>query len=113
LEHDGERYLISYRGESDWVHNLRASMTGRLVRKGQVEQIAVVEVPLEERPALLEVYRDRYAKMPTMGSVLRQMPDPADHADHFIAVHVEEWAGSVATSAPPAVRNMASWVGVA
>ena len=79
LEHEGERYLVSYRGQSDWTRNLRASLRGRLRRKGQVEEITVTEVPVEERPVLLEVYGQRYGKMPTVGRVLRQLPDPADH----------------------------------
>jgi hypothetical protein len=29
--------------------------------------------------ALLDVYTDRFGKMPTVGSVLRALPDPADH----------------------------------
>ncbi len=79
LDHEGERYLVSYRGESDWTRNLRASMRGRLTRKGEVEEITVVEVPVAERKPLLEVYADRFGKMPTVGRVLRALPDPADH----------------------------------
>src|SRR5215831_14491928 len=33
LEHDGERYLVSYRGASDWVRNLEASHTARLIQR--------------------------------------------------------------------------------
>ena len=79
LEHAGERYLVSYRGESDWALNLRASHRGRLSQRGRVEQITAVEVPVGERPALLEVYSARYGKLPTVVRVLRALPDPADH----------------------------------
>jgi deazaflavin-dependent oxidoreductase (nitroreductase family) len=80
LHHEGERYLISYRGESEWVRNLRASGgRARLRHKGQVEEIAVTEVPVAERPPLLEVYSERYGKFPTVAAVLRALPDPADH----------------------------------
>ena len=79
LEHEGERYLVSYRGESDWALNLRASHRGRLSQRGRVEQITAVEVPVGERPALLEVYSARYGKLPTVVRVLRALPDPADH----------------------------------
>jgi hypothetical protein len=79
LDHIGERYLVSYRGESDWVLDLRASNSGRLIRRGQVEEISVVEVPVADRPPLIEAYTDRYGKMPTVGSTLRALPDPADH----------------------------------
>jgi deazaflavin-dependent oxidoreductase (nitroreductase family) len=79
LEHEGERYLVSYRGESDWARNLRADLRARLTKQGQVQEIAVVEVPIAERAALLELYSARYGKMPTVAAVLRALPDPADH----------------------------------
>jgi deazaflavin-dependent oxidoreductase (nitroreductase family) len=79
LEHDGERYLVSYRGASDWALNLEASHTARLTQRANVEDIDVSEVPVAERALLLDVYRDRYGKMPTVGRVLRALPDPADH----------------------------------
>ena len=86
LELDGERYLVSYRGESDWSRNLRVAGRGRLSRKGHpAEEITVVEVPVEQRPPLLEVYGERFGKMPTVGKVLKQLPDPADHPIFRIA----------------------------
>jgi deazaflavin-dependent oxidoreductase (nitroreductase family) len=79
LEHGGERYLVSYRGASDWARNLEASHTARLSQRGNVEEIDVADVPVPERAELLDVYRDRYGKMPTVGSVLDALPDPAEH----------------------------------
>ena len=79
LEHNGERYLVSYRGASDWARNLEASGTARLSQHGRVEDIEVADVPVIERAALLNAYRDRYGRLPTVGSVLRALPDPADH----------------------------------
>ena len=78
-DHEGERYLISYRGASEWARNLEASHTGRLAQRGRVEEIVVEEVPVEERGPLLEVYTERFGRMPTVGAVLRKLPDPADH----------------------------------
>jgi deazaflavin-dependent oxidoreductase (nitroreductase family) len=79
LDHQGERYLVSYRGASDWARNLEASHTGRLAQRGQVEEITVEEVPAEERAPLLEAYTERFGRMPTVGAVRRKLPDPADH----------------------------------
>jgi deazaflavin-dependent oxidoreductase (nitroreductase family) len=79
LDYEGERYLVSYRGESEWVQNLRASRRARLRHKGEVEEIAVSEVPVGERAPMLEVYAARYSKFPTVADVLRALPDPADH----------------------------------
>ncbi len=86
LENGGERYLVSYRGESDWVRNLRASHRGRLSKQKRVEEIAVVEVPAADRAPLLEAYSARFGKMPTVAAVLRALPDPADHPMFRITV---------------------------
>jgi deazaflavin-dependent oxidoreductase (nitroreductase family) len=85
LEHEGERYLVSYRGTSDWALNLQSSHRGRLAQRGRVEEIAVEEVPVEARAPLLEIYAARFGRMPTVGSVLRALPDPADHPIFRIA----------------------------
>ena len=85
LEHGGERYLVSYRGESDWVRNLRASGRGTLRSRGRSEEFTAVEVPVEERPPLLAVYRERYGRMPTVTPVLDALPDAADHPIFRIA----------------------------
>jgi hypothetical protein len=79
LEERGERYLISYRGASDWARNLEVSHRARLIEHGHVEEIEVVEVPVADHAPLLAVYRERFGKMPTVGSVLDALPDPADH----------------------------------
>jgi deazaflavin-dependent oxidoreductase (nitroreductase family) len=79
LEHGGDRYLVSYRGESDWVRNIRAAGRGVLKTRGSSEEISVSEVPVDDRPALLAVYRERYGRMPTVSSVLDALPEPADH----------------------------------
>jgi deazaflavin-dependent oxidoreductase (nitroreductase family) len=79
LDHGGERYLVSYRGASDWALNLAASHIARLSQRSRVEEVDVVDVPVAERGPLLDAYRERYGKMPTVGAVLRVMPDPAEH----------------------------------
>ena len=79
LEHDGERYLVSYRGESEWARNLRVSGGGRLRRRGRVEEIGVAEVPVAERGPVLDAYAARFGKMPTVAAVLRALPQPSDH----------------------------------
>jgi deazaflavin-dependent oxidoreductase (nitroreductase family) len=79
MEHEGHRYLVSYRGESDWARNLRASLSARLHTKAGDEDIEVEEVPVSERGPLMEAYHERYARMPTVSGVLRALPDPADH----------------------------------
>ena len=80
LAHERQRYLVSYRGESEWVRNLRAAGgRARLEHRGRVEEITVTEVPISERAPLLAAYTERYGRFPTVAGVLRALPDPADH----------------------------------
>ncbi|MFF0017930.1 nitroreductase family deazaflavin-dependent oxidoreductase [Streptomyces sp. NPDC005374] len=79
LEHEGVRYLVSYRGLSDWALNLRATPEARLTTRGRTEKITVQEVPEADRPPLLAAYREAYGSMPTVTGVLDALPDPADH----------------------------------
>ncbi|MEV7890025.1 nitroreductase family deazaflavin-dependent oxidoreductase [Streptomyces sp. NPDC002817] len=79
LEHEGERYLVSCRGLSDWALNLRAAPDCRLTVRGRAEEITTEEVSESERPALMAAYRKKYGGMPTVSDVLTALPDPADH----------------------------------
>jgi deazaflavin-dependent oxidoreductase (nitroreductase family) len=56
LEFEGGRYLVAPRGDTQWVRNMRVSGGGRLVRGRRVEEFTAVEVPEDERPAVLRAY---------------------------------------------------------
>jgi deazaflavin-dependent oxidoreductase (nitroreductase family) len=60
LEHEGERYLVAPRGNTQWVRNVRAAGGGRLTLGRRVEEFEATEVPLAERPALLRAYLRRW-----------------------------------------------------
>lgn len=78
LEQDGQRYLVSARGETDWVRNLRAAGgQGELERRGATERFSSSEVAVGERSALLEAYR-KLAGQAVSGH-FKALPDPADH----------------------------------
>jgi deazaflavin-dependent oxidoreductase (nitroreductase family) len=55
LPFEGGRYLVSPRGHTQWVKNLRASGHGRLVGRGR-EEFAATELTDAEKPALLRAY---------------------------------------------------------
>jgi deazaflavin-dependent oxidoreductase (nitroreductase family) len=57
---DGRRYLVSPRGQTQWVRNLRASGAGELLLGRRVEPIRAVEVPDEQRPPILREYLRRW-----------------------------------------------------
>ncbi len=77
VDHEGARYIVSTRGESDWVKNLRAAGGGELRRKGQAEKVQVVELPVEERPPVIAAYRAKVGK--EVQQYFEKLPDPADH----------------------------------
>jgi len=72
-EVDGVKYLVSTRGESAWVLNVRADPNVKLGEKSYV----ATEVPVEKRAPIIAVYR------PLAGRVVegywKQLPNDADH----------------------------------
>jgi deazaflavin-dependent oxidoreductase (nitroreductase family) len=60
LTHEGELYLVAPRGHTQWVKNLRASGSGRLVLGHRTEEFAAREVGEEEKSALLRAYLKKW-----------------------------------------------------
>lgn len=57
----GHRYLVSPRGHSQWVRNIRVSREGRLATGRRTEVITVVEVADDEKPPILRAYLKAWA----------------------------------------------------
>lgn len=57
---DGERYLVSPRGHTQWVRNLRASGRGRLLLGRRAEPFAAAEVGDADKEPLLRAYLRRW-----------------------------------------------------
>jgi deazaflavin-dependent oxidoreductase (nitroreductase family) len=57
---DGRRYLVSPRGHSQWVRNLRASGSGRLLLGRRAEEFTATELSDEEKPPLLRAYLKKW-----------------------------------------------------
>jgi deazaflavin-dependent oxidoreductase (nitroreductase family) len=60
LEHDGHRYLVSPRGEGQWVRNLRAAGTGELRVGRRTEAFRGRELADEEKVPVLRSYLRRW-----------------------------------------------------
>jgi len=56
LIHDGERYLVAPRGETEWVRHIRFAGGGELRLGQQRESIRVVELADVEKPPVLGAY---------------------------------------------------------
>lgn len=77
LRFDGREYLVSVRGESDWVRNLQVAGNCELRRWGRRRRYTVAEVAVEQRPAIIAAYRKRWGYQ--VGVFFRRLPSPADH----------------------------------
>lgn len=74
---DGIRYLVSTRGESEWVRNVRANPTVTLATKMGTARFTATEVPVPQRDPVLTAYRAKAGK--TVDGYFAKLPDPADH----------------------------------
>jgi hypothetical protein len=79
VEHGGARYIVSTRGESDWVKNLRAAGgRGELVGKGEGgARFQATELPLAEREPVIAAYRAVAGR--TVEAYWKKLPDAKDH----------------------------------
>jgi deazaflavin-dependent oxidoreductase (nitroreductase family) len=60
LEHDGQRYLVSPRGTTQWVRNLRVAGNGELRVGRRVEAFDATEVEHDDKVAILRAYLRRW-----------------------------------------------------
>ena len=74
---DGTRYLVSTRGESQWVKNVRANPTVTLTTKVGAARFTATEIPVAQRDPVLTAYRAKAGK--TVDGYFAKLPDPADH----------------------------------
>ena len=58
-EYDGNRYLVSMLGQDvNWVRNVRAADGSAVLRHGRREAVRLIEMPDDEKPAILRRYMD-------------------------------------------------------
>lgn len=77
VEHGGARYLVSPRGDTHWVRNLRVSGQGTLGGRGSSEPFRATEVPVGDRPPIIAAYRSVAGR--AVKSQFEALPDAADH----------------------------------
>jgi hypothetical protein len=77
VEIDGARYVVSTRGDSEWVRNARAAGALELRTKDGAQRYSITEVPVTERPAIIDAYRKLAGK--TVDGYWKKLPEPADH----------------------------------
>ena len=60
LVHEGERYLVAPRAETEWVRNIRAARGGELRLGSKREPIAIIELGDAEKPPILRAYVQKW-----------------------------------------------------
>ena len=70
-------YLVSTRGEAEWVRNLRASGACELRGRHHPGRYTAVELDADQRAPVLEAYRAKAGGM--VKSYFSQLPDAGDH----------------------------------
>jgi hypothetical protein len=73
----GTRSLVSTRGESQWVKNVRANSTVTLTNKSGTATYVARESPTPERRPILTAYQQKAGR--AVDGYFRKLPDPADH----------------------------------
>lgn len=76
VEVDGVKYLVSVRGETEWVKNVRANPHVKLTKSGTTDYVAA-EMPVEARNPILEAYKATASK--ATARLFRQLPEDSDH----------------------------------
>jgi deazaflavin-dependent oxidoreductase (nitroreductase family) len=59
--HDGVRYLLAPRGNTQWVRNLRAAGTAELRLGRRTQRFTAVEVADPDKPPLIRLYLRKWA----------------------------------------------------
>ena len=74
---DGSLFVVSARGESEWVKNVRAAGIVRVGQKGNFETYATTEVPADERADIMKAYRKKAGR--EVNGYWRKLPEDSQH----------------------------------
>jgi F420H(2)-dependent quinone reductase len=77
VEVDGVKYLVSTRGEAEWVKNVRVDPNVTLTTKSGTTKYVANETPVANRRPILDAYKVKAGKV--VEGYFRKLPDPADH----------------------------------
>lgn len=74
---EGVKYVVSTRGESEWVKNIRTNPHVTLAVKGAATAYTATEVPAAERAPIIAAYKPKAGKV--VDGYFAKLPDDADH----------------------------------
>jgi deazaflavin-dependent oxidoreductase (nitroreductase family) len=61
LTFEGKQYLVSPRGQTQWVRNMRVTGGGELVLGSKVQPFTAVEIPDAEKAPIMRAYLKRFS----------------------------------------------------
>jgi deazaflavin-dependent oxidoreductase (nitroreductase family) len=61
VEHEGQRYLVSPRGNTEWVRNVKAAGGEAVIKARKTEHVRLEELPVEQRAPIIKAYLKRTA----------------------------------------------------
>jgi len=61
LTFEGKQYLVSPRGQTQWVRNMRVTGGGELMLGGKVQPFTAVEIPDAEKTPIVRAYLKRFS----------------------------------------------------
>ena len=61
VEHDGQRYLVAPRGNTEWVRNVKAAGGEAILKRRKAERVRLEEVPVEQRAPIIKSYLKKTA----------------------------------------------------
>ncbi len=56
VEHDGKRYLVAPRGNTEWARNAIVAGGEAVIKRGKPEDVRLVDVPVAERAPIIQKY---------------------------------------------------------
>ncbi len=56
VEHEGERYFVSVRGDTEWMRNVRAAGGEAVIRRRERQKVRLEEIPAEQRAPIIKTY---------------------------------------------------------
>ena len=77
VEHDGSLYVVSARGESDWVRNVRAAGIVRIGQKGNFETYTATEAAADALADIVRAYRKKAGR--EVNGYWRKLPHDSEH----------------------------------
>jgi len=63
VEHDGQRYLVAPRGNTEWARNVKAATGEAVLKHRESERVRLEEVPVDQRAPIIQAYLKKTARV--------------------------------------------------